>query len=337
VEEDLNEDGRRLLELVKDISKLSVDELVGKARLGDLSFEAAEPMIRRILAIISELRELPLALLPENTIRNLLSLVKQANERLSNIKSFSAAQAENPGQARQGMIKTLRDTHEGLFNSLAPSIAYLRTSPDLLRAIEARASEASQLVSEHAKAVEGRLSGTQKEAEEILTSLRRTAADVGVSQHAVHFLNQATEHRKAANLWLAATLTLGAFGLAGAVVLLYLTYTGKTDYTTASGVQLAIAKLLAFSLLYFIAIICAKNYGAHRHNYVVNKHRQNALSTFEAFVKATADVATRDAVLLRSTEAIFAPLASGYGHPDAESPPTPQILEIIRGGLGKST
>jgi hypothetical protein len=318
------------------IAEHSIEDLIGKSRLGDLSLDLAEPLFRQVQAMVAEIRQVPIELVPETTLQNIIRAVKEASERFAAVKSFSPADQGNPREHRDLLLKRLRESHEALFNALALSIAYLRTSPGLLLLIESKAADASRSIAEHAKTVEGRLADTQREAESILESLRRAAGAVGVSQHAIHFLHQATEHKRAATAWLAATLASAVLGLGGAVMLLYFALTGHADYTTASGVQLAIAKLLAFSLLYFIAIVCAKNYGAHRHNYVVNKHRQNALSTFEAFAKATTDEGTRNAVLLRSTEAIFSPLATGYGHSDAEGPPTPQILEIIRSGVGKS-
>ena len=71
-------------------------------------------------------------------------------------------------------------------------------------------------------------------------------------------------------------------------------------------------------------------YKAHRHNYVINKHRQNALRTFEAFVKAAKDEQTKSAVLLQATQCIFSPQPTGYLTHEAEPSGSPQILEIIR-------
>lgn len=106
---------------------------------------------------------------------------------------------------------------------------------------------------------------------------------------------------------------------------------------TGLSIQLAISKLIVFSILYFALIWGSRNYRAHRHNAVVNQHRQNALSTFQAFVdSAEDDKATKDAVLLRSTETIFSPHISGYLTKESEKQNTPQILEIFRNAMGKS-
>jgi hypothetical protein len=107
------------------------------------------------------------------------------------------------------------------------------------------------------------------------------------------------------------------------------------NLTTGQSIQLAISKLIVLSVLYFAIIWGSRNYSAHRHNVVINKHRQNALSTFQAFVNAAEDKATKNAVLLRSTETIFSPNASGYLTKGSEKQSTPQILEIVQNALGK--
>jgi hypothetical protein len=74
-------------------------------------------------------------------------------------------------------------------------------------------------------------------------------------------------------------------------------------------------------------------YRAYKHNAVVNRHRANALATFEAFAKAASDMETKNAVLLQATQCIFAPQQTGYvsGEPETTMPP---VLEIVR-NLGK--
>jgi len=62
----------------------------------------------------------------------------------------------------------------------------------------------------------------------------------------------------------------------------------------------------------------------------VNQHRQNALSTFETFVKAAADDQTKGAVLLQATQAIFTPQVTGFIAQESDSGGPAQVLEIFR-------
>ena len=56
-----------------------------------------------------------------------------------------------------------------------------------------------------------------------------------------------------------------------------------------------------------------KNYTAQKHLEVVNRHRQNALNTFDDFFESAGDnPETRHAVLVAATDAIFDANQSGY-------------------------
>src|SRR5882724_4341617 len=98
------------------------------------------------------------------------------------------------------------------------------------------------------------------------------------------------------------------FGIASLLFIFFKT----PDYTPAQSVQLVIAKIIIFSVLLSATLWAGRIYRATRHNQVVNKHRQNALSTFETFTKAASDDATKSAVLLQATNCIFSPQQSGY-------------------------
>jgi hypothetical protein len=76
--------------------------------------------------------------------------------------------------------------------------------------------------------------------------------------------------------------------------------------------------------------MAAKNYRTHRHLVVVNQHRQSALRTFEAFIKAASgDDQTKNAVLLEATRCIFAPANTGYLGGEEENPSN-RIIEIFK-------
>jgi hypothetical protein len=77
----------------------------------------------------------------------------------------------------------------------------------------------------------------------------------------------------------------------------------------------------------------AKNFTASVHNFVVNRHRRNALASFQTFVEGASKPEIKDAVLIQATHAIFMPQDSGYAKGEIPNP-TSQIVEVFR-GLGK--
>jgi DNA phosphorothioation-dependent restriction protein DptG len=74
----------------------------------------------------------------------------------------------------------------------------------------------------------------------------------------------------------------------------------------------------------------ARNYRTNKHNEILNRHRNNALKTFETFVLACRDDATRDAVLLEATKSIFDAQTSGYLTGEPEKVPSGTVIEILK-------
>lgn len=100
--------------------------------------------------------------------------------------------------------------------------------------------------------------------------------------------------------------------------------------------QFTALKAVIISLFYFAVVVANRAYRVNRHNYVINRHRVDALSTFESFSAAANDAGTKSAVLLETTRAIFGPQSSGHLGAEAEAQSSPQILEILRASTGGS-
>ena len=90
------------------------------------------------------------------------------------------------------------------------------------------------------------------------------------------------------------------------------------------------------SLLTFGITFASRHYSASLHNVVVNRHRQNALGSFQALASGAVDKEIKDAILLQATQAIYAPQSSGYVRGTSESRPMPGVVEIFR-NVGKAT
>jgi hypothetical protein len=137
--------------------------------------------------------------------------------------------------------------------------------------------------------------------------------------------------------WLTGTCWLAAATLVYALVVGAYYIFAAPQLNASQAVQLGIAKLFIFSVMYFATLWSAKMFKSHWHNYVVNKHRQNALSTFETFVKAASDDQTKNAVLVQATQSIFSQVHSGFVPAEPDSGSTPQVLEIVRSVTGQKS
>lgn len=83
--------------------------------------------------------------------------------------------------------------------------------------------------------------------------------------------------------------------------------------------QLISSKVLIFAVLGYLLLMAARNYATHKHNVVVNRHRQNALLTYRSLVEASDGSGTEDIVLAHAASCIFSPQETGFSHGKGES------------------
>jgi hypothetical protein len=170
----------------------------------------------------------------------------------------------------------------------------------------------------------------------------RNAASIDVAGNfAKVFETQAGVDDKTAKEWLrhtknAVKLTLGvAFSL---FVFYCITWLRAGESVHAAfPIGLTVAGVAIISACFYAVAFCGRTYRAHAHNAVLNRHRANALQSFQAFsLGALKNEAARIAVLNYAAQAIFTPQNSGFA-PGGESDgcgPTQQIVELVR-NVGK--
>lgn len=231
----------------------------------------------------------------------------------------------------QGLEQRCKDFCTRVF----PIYSYLSFKADSFRSGITQIEEVLRGTRERADQELKAIEKSKAELDSIVQVARDTASQAAVSYHAQEFGKIAQEHIDASKQWLKASIVLACITIAVAVIfLLLLPPLGALN--EAATIQRLITKIVIASILYYAAIWSTKNYKTHRHLAVVNLHRQSALKTFEAFVKASAsDEQTKNAVLLEATRCIFAPSNTGYLGADEENPSS-RIIEIFKNVGGGS-
>lgn len=173
---------------------------------------------------------------------------------------------------------------------------------------------------------------TLKEIRTVAEKAKEAASITGVAQHARYFEDEAKAHRRLSYVWLFATAFLG---LAAGVYSWVSFHFGVLPSAEGPGtwwahVTYLSSRLIVLSVIFLGMGWSAKNYRAHKHNEIVNRHRQNALRTFETFAVAASDAATKDAVLLATTKSIFESQNSGYLSGEVEKIPSGPPVEIFK-------
>jgi hypothetical protein len=325
--------------VLEKLNQIRPETLVRREVLGQaLSFEAGLPIFERTLGLFRDLSICALDNAPFEVLQQLTNVSEQAFRQFQQIQSFSLEQnPSNPAAQRDSLIDQLRNQWNSYYTTITPHISYsIRKGTDfdsLEREARGSLSLTKQIVTDLRTEKDKILADMQGALEKV----RQAAAEAGVAQHAIHFREEAVEHLKQSRVWLAATVLSGFATIAVAIYTLGIQlHDIAKDPQTKTGelVQLAIARIVVVSVMSIAVAWCGRNYSASRHNFVINRHRQNALSTFETFVKAAGDQQTKDAVLVQATQSIFSPQASGYLKNESDGPQSTQIIELVRGLAG---
>lgn len=334
----------KLQHTLGELNKIKPESLVRKDVLGkDLSFEAGLPVFQRTLELYKSLSECNLDDVPYETLGQLVSIADQALQYFQQILTFSIQQhPSNPASVRDQLITQLRDAWHSYFTHITPQIAYAIRRGSDFDSLEREARGSLVLMKEIIAEQRTTQEKTMADMQGALEKVRLAAAEAGVAQHAIHFKQEADSYVGESRKWLVTA------GSSAGLTMLYGIFTGYYDtqlhkaaadaaQSVAPLIPLVLSRVIIFSVLSYAMIWSIRNYSASRHNFVINRHRQNALSTFETFVKSASDVQTKDAVLVQTTQSIFLPQTSGYARGEGDSKPNSQIVEVVRSLTGSKS
>ena len=335
------EQRKQLVAQLNDLQKFDKDKLQRK-ELGEYSFRSTEQYLNRIFAKFKQLIDLDLNEIPYQKIVSLNNSLTNYINRLNELLSFSPTKESNPNAKFEDLIRLIREMDNQSFDVINPLFNHTQDlssqSNEFKKEAEKILEQAIETLNINQKEIFDKsnqllktLGERQKEIDRLSEIAKGLAESTSIAHHAEKFDEEADNNNKIARWWLGFTIGLGVT----AVIFAILNLTKFKDLYIATdlaqSIQFIFAKLVIFSILYYGIVFCSRNYKANRHNFIVNKHRFNALKTFEAFVAPTSgDPQTKNAVLLRTTETIFSPAVTGYLSKEPDNQGSPAIMEIIR-------
>ena len=166
---------------------------------------------------------------------------------------------------------------------------------------------------------------TEEDCKRLLRILQNAAAKGGVGENATYFVNAAESHRHTASRWLWTSglgISLVAFALFAPLI------SQVSWFACVNDIQLGITKFIIFTAIASGTVVAIRNYSTHRHNDIVNSHREKALLTFERLAEASPDEQTRRVILTHASACIFSPQPTGLvkeGGP-LQLPPATEML-----------
>jgi FtsZ-binding cell division protein ZapB len=274
--------------------------------------------VDRIVKLFRQIRVEVLPDLPEHYLEALKKVAtehKMAVERLlaliTSIHPMPDGRARAFDEAGQ-VAEQLSQAYDKVFDEIWPCVGFsLRATEFETLDREVRAKL------ESVKTLSFEVGELKESAQAVLKDAREAAGLAAVSKQAQFFETAANEHKKQATCWLITTVCATAVLLGYAILALF---SYKSEWlapaTQAEAIQLVVGKALVFITIASFVLLSARNFQAHQHNAVVNRHRQNSLSTYGALVEASSAQANRDIVLAKASECIFAPQPTGFSKND---------------------
>jgi hypothetical protein len=325
---------QQLQQTLNQLQQIKPETLVRREDLGkDLHFESGLDYFRRTLSLCETLATTQLDGVPLNVLQQLHTQAKQTLTYLKQIQEFDPKQHQNPFAQRDQLVNQVRDHYNShLYPISSPVIAFgIRRGTDFAE-LERQARAALSTVETERAEINQVGHKLREDAEAILSTMRRAAAEMGVAQQSIHFADQARMHAKESRKWLITSIAISGAILIFAVVTFAFNWPPAPANVseTAGLIKYLAFRVIILSILLYGLVWSSRNYRAHRHNEIVNRHRQTALITFETFVKAAGDAETKNAVLLQATQSIFAPQSSGYLTTEPEPFPQSTVVEILR-------
>ncbi len=299
-----------------------------------VNFMAAIPPAERLLSIYRRISLTLLEDLPDSQLNSLLTQANSDYNILKSILEFKPGTAEN---VRNSLISQLDNTYQQTFNSLQHFISLSSSKSTDFQGLERQGRATIQTVEDLGKKMAEQLEAKGQEAEKVLELVRKSAAEQGVSQQASYFRDEAKIHENEANIWssriIKGAILLGAYTIA-TLFFHKLSWIKPDDaYQTA---QLAISKVLIFGVLSYMLYLATKNYLAHKHNAIINKHRQNALMTYKALVDAAEATANKEVILTHASGCIFAPQTTGYSADSStRGPAAKSVIELMTNAMAR--
>jgi hypothetical protein len=296
------------------ISEFDVSQLPRNAELGtELSFAAAVEPTRRVVDLFRKLPATALEEMPDNHLQTIRQQADQFFQLLDTIRTFSANSQANPTKARDQIVQQITEQYSSIFGVIFPYISFAVARTVDFNRLEEQGRAAVRSIEDRTATLVDGITAQQGQIQKTLEDIRAAAAEQGVSQQAQYFKVEADKHNDRAKEWLKWTL-ISAAGLVLYSIgsLFFHLIPGLDPTSTYDAVQLGASKLLVFLVIAYVVLTCGRNFMAHTHNGIVNRHRQNGLQTFTTLVDAASTPQAQDIVLSHAAASIFEPQETGF-------------------------
>lgn len=300
---------QQLEEQLATVTRYEDSELISRRDdWGAITFDSAAQDIKTALSIALDLSAMPLIHITDQAAQDIRDAIPNVATSLEQIDDFKLqGDAERNRDDIAANLKNAVAQLHTVASQWIPYLAYKRGdfSENIKKFEETIKTATSQL-----DEASGLAKKTQEEVNSIVEATREASARAGVATFTHEFDAEADRLAVGSRWWLGMVALLAAISVTAAVSSFF--WPPLADSATSWVVlRHVVAKVSLIAILFAATIWCGRIYRAIRHQRSINRHRALSLRTFQAFVRATDDPATRDAVLIAATRSIFANVPTG--------------------------
>lgn len=334
----LNEQ-RQLSERVKNkleqLLKVDISSLIREVELGNhLNFKQGEEIFQEVFSLFSKVNSEYFMKVSYSALASIEGNLDSVLSIFEQIRNFNP-NSRNPVNVRDNLLNQLEQQLDGYNSTVLPILTAELIFSNRLSVETSKLNSIAERFSSELESAKNEAKRTNFEIQNVLEKARQAAAEVGVSRHNMIFKEESEYHEGVSKKWLN-RLVLILFGIIVFGFVIHII--PLPDKSNIDLIHFSVTKIVIFAVLFYALNLCSKNYRVHRHNFILNKHRQNALNTFETFTKAAGnDFQTKNAVLLEATRTIFSNQQTGYLKNEADNESPNKIIEILKSSSDKGS
>ena len=315
------------------IQDYEVDKLA-REDLGPFSFKEVIEPTNKLINLYKKIPKNNLDNISEQQLNTLREKIEEDLRKFQEVLEFDVKQTD-PSSEQLRIINQIKASYDKTFNGIFNIVSFSQSNSIDIDLLNERVQSTIINIEKGTKEQYAELARYNNEAQDLLTEIRNVSAEKGVSQQADFFKIRADEHEKQADSWKTKVymfaLALTVYSVAS--IFFHKLIKPENAYET---IQLAVSKVLIFTVLSYLLYLAARNFIGHTHNMIINRHRQTALMTYKAIAGASEE--NKEIVLTHASSCIFSPQPTGYSSEHgSHTPSATSVIELLAKPLIKSS
>ena len=316
---------------LREITGLEVDaDLVRSGELGNMNFNEWRDEFDSTIELGKRLSTLRWGLLTPQQVQTMQGAAVNLRYALTQVQTFDLSTGGDLQQEREQLASSLIEVRDALLDVAVPLIGYISWESVDINSIQGEMRGALEEARRTAGSALDEIDAMREDASKALDAMREASIEAGVAHHSETFAKAAVRHESNAKRWVIAAICVGLATILAGILLVWL-WESNGDISDAGVLQIVLIKAVVLSVGFYATVTCVRLYRSNAHLAVINRHREDSLRTFRAFVEgAGEDSETKAKVLLEATHAAFGHVPTGLATEGGGT----GVIEVLDGVTG---